>query len=73
MVDEQGHEINGDQLIYVIAKYLKSTNQLNHDTVVLTKMSNLGVIQALESHGIHVIQTDVGDKYVIDKIGRAHV
>ncbi len=66
MVDEQGHEINGDQLIYVIAKYLKSTNQLNHDTVVLTKMSNLGVIQALESHGIHVIQTDVGDKYVID-------
>lgn len=66
MVDEQGHEINGDQLIYVIAKYLKSTNQLNHDTVVLTKMSNLGVIQALENHGIHVVQTDVGDKYVID-------
>lgn len=66
MVDEGGNEVNGDQMIYIIAKYLKAQNQLLHNTVVLTKMSNLGVIQALEEGGIHVIQTDVGDKYVID-------
>lgn len=66
MVDEGGNEVNGDQMIYIIAKYLKAQNQLLHNTVVLTKMSNLGVIQALEEDGIHVIQTDVGDKYVVD-------
>ncbi len=64
-IDEDGHLIDGDLLIYITAKYLKQHNQLNNDIVVLTKMSNIGIIKALNTLGIQVVQTDVGDKYVV--------
>lgn len=64
-VDESGHLYDGDQLIYIIAIYLNSLGLLKHNTVVLTKMSNVGVIKALEHEGINVVLTDVGDKFVL--------
>lgn len=64
-IDESGHLYDGDKLIYIIAIYLKSLGLLKHNTVVLTKMSNVGVIKALEQEGIEVVLTDVGDKYVL--------
>jgi len=64
VVDDLGEIIDGDLLIYLMAKYLKEMNLLNNDVVVLSKMSNLGIIKALEKLGIRVVQTDVGDKYI---------
>lgn len=68
VVDDSGKIYDGDQLIYVIGTYLKSKGMLNDDTVVLTKMSNLGVIKAFERQHIKVILTDVGDKYVLETL-----
>ena len=67
-IDSDGSIIDGDKLIYIIANYLKDKNRLNDTTVVLTKMSNLGIIKALSRNGIQTIQTDVGDKYVLEAL-----
>ncbi len=63
-IDHTGELIDGDLMIYAIAKYLKSQDRLIKDTVVLTKMSNPGIIKAFTELGIKTIRTDVGDKYV---------
>ena len=68
VVDNELNIIDGDLLIYIIAVYLKDNNLLNDNTVVLTSMSNLGIIKAFERKGIKVILTDVGDKYVLEKL-----
>ncbi len=64
VVDHRENVYDGDLLIYIIARYLKENDLLNKNTVVLTKMSNPGVIKALKENGIKVVQTDVGDKHV---------
>ena len=69
-VDHKLNVIDGDKLIYVIACYLKELGLLKKDTVVLTKMSNLGIIKAFEEKGIKVVLTDVGDKYVLEEINK---
>jgi phosphoglucosamine mutase len=68
VVDADGSVIDGDLIIYVIATHLKRQGLLKHNTVVLTKMSNLGIIKAFEKQGINVVLTDVGDKYVLEAI-----
>ncbi|MFA6800931.1 MAG: hypothetical protein WCR19_02340 [Acholeplasmataceae bacterium] len=55
---------DGDQIIYMIAVNLKQQNLLKNNKVVLTKMSNPGILKAFKMQGIEVILTDVGDKYV---------
>lgn len=70
VVDKDLEIIDGDLLIYIIAIYLKSNNLLNKDTVVLTSMSNLGIIKAFERQGIKVVLTDVGDKYVLEELNK---
>jgi len=67
-VDALGHIFDGDMLIYIIGVYLKSKDLLNDNTVVLSKMCNLGIIKAFERAGISVLQTDVGDKYVLEAL-----
>ncbi len=64
VVDQNQKVYDGDLLIYVISKYLKYKNLLNQNKVVLTKMSNPGLLKALSDHGISAHLTDVGDKYV---------
>ncbi|MFK5883040.1 MAG: hypothetical protein QM489_01725 [Candidatus Izemoplasma sp.] len=68
LVDQDSKTIDGDELIYIIASYLKSINKLNRNTVVLTSMSNLGIIKSFERLGIKVVLTDVGDKYVLEEM-----
>lgn len=68
VVDANGTVYDGDYLIYILADYLKANRLLKHDTVVLTKMSNLGIIKALSELGIRTIQTDIGDKYVLEEL-----
>ncbi|MFA7725095.1 MAG: hypothetical protein WCX25_03315 [Candidatus Izemoplasmatales bacterium] len=65
-VDANGRIFDGDMLIYVMAVYLKQKHDLNDNIVVLTQMSNLGIIKALQKHGINVVLTDVGDKNVLE-------
>jgi phosphoglucosamine mutase len=63
-----GLSFDGDLLIYIIAKDLKEHELLRNNKVVLTVMSNIGIIKALERAGIEVIQTKVGDKYVMEAL-----
>ncbi len=69
-VDAKGQLINGDATLWVLSKYLHVRQQLAHDTVVATVMSNIGLEQALLSQGLHLVRTDVGDKYVLDELMR---
>lgn len=64
--DHDGMIYDGDLLIYVIANYLHEQERLVNDSVVLTRMSNLGIIKALKHHGIESVIVDVGDKNVLD-------
>jgi len=70
VVDQEGFLYDGDLLIYILAKDLKERGLLRNDKVVLTVMSNLGIIKALERAGIEVIKTKVGDKYVMEALER---
>jgi len=70
VIDKNGNLIDGDMLIYIIANYFKDKNVLHKNTVVLTSMSNLGIIKAFERQGINVVLTNVGDKYVLDEMNR---
>ncbi len=69
-VDENGQEVNGDHIVYVLARQLKSTGELANDTVVTTVMSNLGLYRALEEAGIAYEQTTVGDRYIYENMQR---
>ncbi len=66
MVDEKGEILNGDHILAICAIFLKRMGKLKSDTVVATQMSNIGFDLAMKKHGISVIRTDVGDKYVVD-------
>ncbi len=68
MVTSAGEEIDGDMMLYVIAKDLKAKGQLKNDTVVGTVMSNLGLTHALDQEGIKLVQTQVGDRYVLEEM-----
>jgi phosphoglucosamine mutase len=68
VIDKDGTVIDGDKIIYIIATYLKQLGLLKKDTVVLTKMSNLGIIKAFEQQGIKTLLTNVGDKYVVEAL-----
>ena len=63
-VDENGNLVDGDAILYILAKRLKRRGMLNKNTVVCTVMSNSGFVNALENEGIDCIQTAVGDRFV---------
>lgn len=63
-IDENGCVVDGDKILYILAKRLKSRGILQKDTVVATVMSNIGLFKALEVLGINTEVTAVGDRYV---------
>jgi phosphoglucosamine mutase len=67
-VDAAGRIVDGDQILAVLALALRESGRLKHDTVVATVMSNLGFVNAMEAAGIHVDQTRVGDRYVLESM-----
>ena len=67
-VDHKGNIIDGDKILYVCGKFLKSQGKLNGNTVVTTVMSNMGLYKAFEAEGINYEQTAVGDKYVAENM-----
>lgn len=69
-IDEKGNIVDGDQIMYICAKYLKEKGLLKHQTVITTVMSNLGFFKALNSLGIETKKTAVGDRYVMEEMRR---
>lgn len=67
-VDEKGQLVDGDKTIYICGLNMKKHKTLSQDTVVTTVMANLGLYKALERAGIKTAQTQVGDKYVYDRM-----
>lgn len=67
-VDDKGEVIDGDKILYICGKYLKSKGELSNDTVVTTVMSNLGLYKAFDRCGIKYEKTAVGDKYVYENM-----
>ena len=65
-VDENGNLVDGDKIMYILAKRLKSKGMLNDDTVVATVMSNSGFVKGLEEAGMKCVQTTVGDRFVYE-------
>ena len=67
-VDSEGNVIDGDQIMAILAVALKDHGELEQDTLVATVMSNLGLLRAMESAGITVVQAGVGDRYVLEEM-----
>ncbi|TYS59372.1 phosphoglucosamine mutase [Sutcliffiella horikoshii] len=67
-VDEKGQIVDGDQIMFICAKYLSEQGRLRHNTVVSTVMSNLGFYKALEASNVETKQTAVGDRYVVEEM-----
>jgi phosphoglucosamine mutase len=65
-VDAEGNAIDGDQILAILALGFKEAGRLSHDTVVTTVMSNLGFRLAMRDAGIRVVETTVGDRYVLE-------
>jgi phosphoglucosamine mutase len=70
-IDEKGEIVDGDQIMYICAKHLKSEGRLKQSTVVSTVMSNLGFHKGLEENSIQSIQTAVGDRYVVEEMKKS--
>lgn len=64
--DEKGNIIDGDILIYILAKKLKSEGRLVNNLAVGTAHTNLGAEEALKNIGITLLRSDIGDKYVLE-------
>ncbi len=67
-VDETGAVVNGDEIMYICAKYMKALGVLGDTKVVTTVMSNFGLYKALDELGIGYEKTAVGDKYVYENM-----
>lgn len=69
-VDEKGHVINGDQIIYACSLNMKSEGILNKNTAVVTVMSNFGLFRAFDKAGINYEKTAVGDRFVWENMAK---
>ncbi len=69
-IDEDGVPANGDVLMAIFARHLKEAGKLKKDLVVTTVMSNLGFRKAMDVLGVKVVETAVGDRYVLEEMRR---
>ena len=67
-VDENGEEIDGDNLMAILSQNLRKHNKLNKDTIVGTIMSNLGLKKYAQANELELLQTKVGDRYVLEEM-----
>lgn len=68
LVRPKGELVDGDYMLYILAKYYRDNNKLVDNTIVTTVMANLGLWKAMEKEGINVVKTQVGDKYVYEQM-----
>ena len=69
-VSASGRVVDGDAVLFLAGTALKNAGQLPGNLVVATVMSNLGLEKAFEAHGIQMLRTPVGDKYVLEEMLR---
>lgn len=67
-VDENGEIVDGDKIMFICGKFLKSKNELKQNTIVSTVMSNLGFHKAIEKEEMIALKTQVGDRYVVEEM-----
>lgn len=67
-IDEKGNEIDGDKILAIISQNLRKKDKLNKDTIVATVMSNLGLNKYAKENELQLLQTQVGDRYVLEKM-----
>lgn len=67
-IDEKGNEVDGDKLISIFAKHMKSKNKLKNNTAVVTVMSNIGFFKFCEENDIACEKAKVGDRYVLENM-----
>jgi phosphoglucosamine mutase len=67
-VDHLGNVVDGDQIMAILAVAMNSRGALKDSTLVATVMSNLGLKRAMDSHGIRMLETAVGDRYVLEAL-----
>lgn len=67
-IDEKGNEIDGDKLLAIISTNLRKKGKLEKDTIVATVMSNLGLNKFARDNGLELLQTKVGDRYVLEEM-----
>lgn len=67
-VDEDGNVANGDVVMAIVARHMKNQGTLKKDMVVATVMSNLGFRKSMAEAGIEVVETKVGDRYVMEAL-----
>ena len=68
-IDATGAVIDGDHIMAILAVSLRDRGLLAQDTLVATQMSNLGLRVAMAEHGIRLLETKVGDRYVLEALG----
>ncbi len=68
MVDANGELVDGDELVFILTNAWHKDNRLSNNTVVGTKMTNLGMRHALRDLGINFIEADVGDRFVMEQM-----
>jgi phosphoglucosamine mutase len=68
LVDEKGNVVDGDAIMAMIAIDLKNKNELKKNTVVVTPMSNFGLGVVMKDNDIQLIEANVGDRYVVEKM-----
>lgn len=67
-VNEKGEEVNGDIILGIIADYMKKNNKLEKDKLVATIMSNIGLGKFASNNNLELVQTKVGDRYVLEEM-----
>ena len=67
-VDEEGNEVSGDHILYILGKAMKEQGSLSGNTVVTTVMSNMGLYAALAEGGMDSVQTTVGDRFIYESM-----
>lgn len=67
-VDERGELVDGDQIMAICALDAHSRGELARDTLVATVMSNMGLELLLKKHGLNLVKTKVGDRYVLEEM-----
>jgi phosphoglucosamine mutase len=66
--DEKGNILDGDHILAILAKHFIEQQRLNNNVVICTQMSNIGLELYLQRHGIQLVRTEVGDKYVVQEM-----
>ena len=67
-VEANGNIVDGDKIMFILAKHLKEQGELKDNMVVSTVMSNIGFYKAIEENGLQSVKTAVGDRYVVEEM-----